>query len=81
MKVNNNIKYLKKVQNNIKVLKKYLVHNVKFNCVPRDLKMATHILVKWSLNNCIATHILVLGSAPSVFVDIIILEQNLNVDM
>ena len=42
--------------------------------------MATHVLVKWSLNNCLAS-IFVLGSAPSVFVDIIILEQNLNVDM
>ena len=59
---------------------KALSHNMKFNSVLRDLNSAIHILAKWSLNNCL-TGIFVLGSAPSIFADVILLEQNLSIDM
>ena len=55
---------------------KALSHNVKFNWVPRDLNRAVHVFAKWSLNNCLAA-IFVLDYAPSVFVDVILVEENL----
>ena len=57
-----------------------LSHNVKYSWVPRDLNRAAHVLAKWSLKNCLAG-IFVLGSAPSIFADVILLEQNLSIDM
>ena len=54
---------------------KALSHNTKFNSVLRDPNSAIYILAKLSLNNFL-TVIFVLGSAP-VFVDVILLEQNL----
>ena len=59
---------------------KALSHNVKYSWVPRDLNRAAHVLAKWSLKNCLAG-IFVLVSAPSIFPDVILLEQNLNIDM
>ena len=58
---------------------KALSHNTKFNSVLRDLNRAIHILAKWSLNKCL-TGIFVLGSTP-VFVDVILIKQNLNIDI
>ena len=58
---------------------KALSHNVKFNWIPRDLNRVAHVLVKWYLNNCLAS-IFVLGFAP-IFIDVILLEQNLDIDM
>ena len=58
---------------------KVLSHNVKFNWVPKDLNRVAHVLAKWSLNNYLAS-IFVLGYTPD-FVDVILLEQNLNLDM
>ena len=55
------------------------LHNVKFNWVPKDLNRVAHVLAKWSLNNYLAS-IFVLGYTPD-FVDVILLEQNLNLDM
>ena len=53
---------------------------MKYSWVPRDLNRAAHVLAKWSLKNCLAG-IFVLSSAPSVFADVILLVQNLNIDM
>ena len=45
-----------------------------FKWTPREANMAAHVLASWSLSNRLAS-CLVLGSAPSSFSDIILLEQ------